>query len=69
MRRALFRLYAARCRVMYVGTAQTGTAFCARFGSTPSHGVAGFFIDNAPEPLFENGVRCRDMPYLKKTPH
>lgn len=63
---ALFRFYAARYAVMYVGTTETGAAFYARFGFTPSHRVVGFFADNYPEPVIENGVACRDMLYFKK---
>ena len=44
----------------------TGAAFYARFGFEPSHTVVGFFIDNYPEPIYENGERCTDMLYFKK---
>ena len=62
----LFKFYAARFRAMYVGTAGPGVAFYARFGFTHSHTVTGFFTDNYPEPLYEDGVLLTDMLYLKK---
>ena len=62
----LFKFYAARFRAMYVGTAGPGVAFYARFGFTHSHTVAGFFTDNYPEPIYEDGVLLTDMLYLKK---
>ena len=64
--RTLFKVYAPRFRTMYVGTAPAGAAFYARLGFTPSHTVAGFFTDNYPEPLYEDGVLLADMLYLKK---
>ena len=63
---ALFKYYAARFRTMYVGTSDSGVAFYTRLGFTPSHTVTGFFTDNYPEPIYENGVRLTDMLYLKK---
>ena len=48
------------------GTAGPGVAFYARFGFTHSHTVTGFFTDNYPEPLYEDGVLLTDMLYLKK---
>ena len=60
------KFYAARFRAMYVGTAGPGVAFYARFGFTHSHTVTGFFTDNYPEPLYEDGVLLTDMLYLKK---
>ena len=62
----LFKFYAARFRAMYVGTAGPGVAFYARFGFTHSHTVAGFFTDNYPEPIYEDGVLLTDMLYLKR---
>ena len=49
-----------------MGTAGPGVAFYARFGFTHSHTVTGFFTDNYPEPLYEDGVLLTDMLYLKK---
>lgn len=63
---ALFKYYAARFRTMYVGTSDSGVAFYTRLGFTPSHTVTGFFTDNYPEPIYENGVLLTDMLYLKK---
>lgn len=64
--KTLFKFYAARFRTMYVGTAGPLAAFYARFGFTPSHTVTGFFTDNYPEPIYEDGVLLTDMLYLKK---
>ena len=63
---ALFKYYAARFQTMYVGTSDSGVAFYTRFGFTPSHTVTGFFTDNYPEPIYENGVLLTDMLYLIK---
>ena len=63
---ALFKYYAARFQTMYVGTSGSGVAFYTRLGFTPSHTVTGFFTDNYPEPIYENGVLLTDMLYLKK---
>ena len=62
----LFKLYAARFQTMYVGTTPTGATFYARFGFEPSHTVVGFFADNYPKPIYENGERLTDMLYFKK---
>lgn len=40
--------------------------FTPGFGFTHSHTVTGFFTDNYPEPLYEDGVLLTDMLYLKK---
>ena len=53
-------------RQVELGTAGPGVAFYARFGFTHSHTVTGFFTDNYPEPLYEDGVLLTDMLYLKK---
>ena len=63
---ALFKYYAARFQTMYVGTSGSGVAFYTRLGFTPSHTVTGFFTDNYPEPIYENGVLLTDMLYLTK---
>ena len=59
---------AAVCEAVVLPLSETasGAAFYARFGFEPSHTVVGFFIDNYPEPIYENGERCTDMLYFKK---
>ena len=36
-------------------------------GFTYSHRIPDFFTDNYPDPIIEEGVRLRDMIYLKKS--
>ena len=63
---ALFKYYAARFQTMYVGTSGSGVAFYTRLASRPRTPSTGFFTDNYPEPIYENGVLLTDMLYLKK---
>lgn len=35
-------------------------------GYSYSHRIAGFFTDNYPGPIIEDGVRLKDMLYLSK---
>lgn len=44
-----------------VGTSEAGVGFYERCGFRYSRTVRGFFTDNYPEPIIENGVRCVDM--------
>lgn len=62
----LFKSYAARLRAMYVGTVGPGMTSYARLSFTHTHTVTGFFTDNYPEPICEDGVLLTDMLYLKK---
>ena len=59
--RHLAHAYAAHCDVMLVGTSLAGRGFYRRLGFTDSHVLPGFFCENYPEPIYENGVRCTDM--------
>lgn len=61
-----------------VGTGGTGIPgkefyqleFYRKCGFIESHIIKNFFIDNYPEPIFEdNGEQCIDMIYLKYSPH
>lgn len=52
---------------MLVGTTAPMLPFYRRFGFAESHVAAGFFVDNYPEPIYEDGVRCVDMLYLKRS--
>ena len=66
MLRYLFAVGADRYEAMYVGTSVQMIPFYERFGFVPSHRVENFFVDFYPEPIFENGVQCVDMEYLKR---
>lgn len=65
--RDLFRRYADRYPGIYVGTAEMGTAFYERLGFRYAYTAEGFFLDNYPEPVIDNGVVLRDMIYLYKS--
>lgn len=62
----LFSRYGAIYSTMYVGTTQTALPFYYRLGFQDSHILPRFFIDNYPDPIYEEGVQCVDMLYLKK---
>lgn len=62
----LFAHCAKTCRTMYLGTSEQMIPFYRRFGFAPSHTVKNFFTDFYPEPIFENGLQCIDMLYLKR---
>lgn len=63
----LFQNYKNMFTTMLVGTSSPG--FYEKFGFEYSHTVSNFFIDNYDEPIFDNGVKCIDMTYLKKDLH
>ena len=54
----------------WVGTADgsvAALAFYRRNGFEISNVVKGFFTDNYPEPIYDQGILCQDMVYLYKT--
>ena len=51
---------------MFVGTTAPTEPFYAQLGFAYSHTVKNFFVDNYPEPIFEDGIQCIDMRYLKR---
>ncbi|MDL2273014.1 GNAT family N-acetyltransferase [Oscillospiraceae bacterium OttesenSCG-928-G22] len=61
----LFSLFAERFDTMLVGTGDEGL-FYQKHGFAYSHTLPDFFVANYPEPIIENGVRLRDMIYLKR---
>lgn len=54
--------------VLYVGTGENPFTlkFYEKCGFMKSHIVKGFFTDNYDHPIYEGGVRLRDMTYLKR---
>ena len=63
----LCRRYAAAGRAFFlVGTSESGVGLYRKLGFAPSHVVRGFFADNYPVPIWENGKRCVDMIYLRR---
>lgn len=48
-----------------VGTSEQGVGFYKKCGFQFSHVIKDFFITNYKQPIFENGVQCKDMFYLK----
>ena len=57
---------AADYALMYVGTTAPTEGFYQSLGFVYSHTVEGFFVDNYPESIFEDGVQCVDMRYWKR---
>lgn len=51
---------------MLVGTTTPVLPFYHSHGFVDSHVLKNFFTDNYLEPIFENGVQCVDMLYLRK---
>ena len=64
----LFHHYSDRCSVMFVGTGDTPHTllFYQSCGFVPSHRIKNFFTDHYDHPIYENGIRLRDMVYLKR---
>ena len=60
--------YGGRCRKILVGTGESPLTipFYRSCGFRESHRVKDFFIDNYDHPMFENGVRLKDMIYLER---
>lgn len=52
-------------RDIIVGTSEQGVDFYKKCGFQFSHIVKDFFITNYKQPIFENGIQCKDMFYLK----
>jgi len=60
--------YRTACKVMFVGTGDSPLTlpFYQHCGFVESHRVPGFFTEHYRRPIYEGGVRLRDMVYLKK---
>ncbi|MEG1843659.1 MAG: thymidine kinase [Clostridia bacterium] len=52
------------CGRMYVGTGKTRVAFYERLGFSWDHTIQGFFSDNYPGPLYDEGELLTDMEML-----
>ena len=52
-------------RDIIVGTSEQEIGFYKKCGFQFSHIVKDFFITNYKQPIFENGIQCKDMFYLK----
>lgn len=52
-------------RDIIVGTSEQGVGFYKKCGFQFSHIVKDFFITNYKQLIFENGIQCKDMFYLK----
>ena len=46
---------------MLVGTTSQTQGFYKSLNFQYSHTIPNFFVDNYPEPIFENGIQCVDM--------
>lgn len=50
---------------MLVGTTSPTEGFYKSLGFEYSHTIPNFFIDNYPEPIYEDGIQCVDMRCFK----
>ena len=65
----LFAFYRGKYRKMYVGTADIPCGckdFYQKLGFRYTHTVDGFFTENYPEPLYENGALIENMAHFVK---
>lgn len=65
----LFGFYHGKYPEMYVGTADISCGckgFYQKLGFRYTHTVSGFFTENYPEPIYENGALIEDMAYFVK---
>jgi len=63
----LIHHYKNLCKALIVGTGESEKilSFYKKFGFTYSHTIKDFFIDNYDHEMFEDGVKLKDMVYLK----
>lgn len=59
--------YRETCTELLVGTSESGVPFYERCGFHYAYTVPGFFTINYTEPIMEDGKRCKDMIYLRRT--
>ncbi len=60
------KLYAGKTIIIGTGETPSTLRFYQSCGYRYSHRIAGFFTDNYPGPIIEDGVRLKDMLYLSK---
>ena len=60
----LCQRYKGRYPALYVGT--SGPEVYEHMGFARDYVVKNFFLDNYPEPIYDEGVLCVDMYYLKR---
>lgn len=53
--------------VLIVGTSDSNVEFYEKCGFFYFRTEPGYFTENYPEPIFENGRQCTDLIYLKQT--
>ena len=59
---------AAECRILEVGTGNAGIgqlALYQRCGFSIESIEKDYFVRHYPEPIYENGIECRDMVRLR----
>lgn len=59
--RHLFKLFAPRGDRLYVGTSPANVPFYEHFGFQRAYVEKGFFAENYPEPIIEDGAPLTDM--------
>lgn len=64
--RHLFKLLQTRYRGMLVGTSPANVPFYRHFGFEEDSVIPGFFTDNYPEPIVEDGQVLKDMIVLAR---
>jgi N-acetylglutamate synthase-like GNAT family acetyltransferase len=62
----LIKLASEKYSYMLVGTTSQTERFYKSLGFEYSHTIPNFFVDNYPEPIFENGIQCIDMRCFRK---
>lgn len=67
MLRHIGNRYPGKTIVLGTGETPSTLRFYKSCGFTYSHRIPDFFTDNYPDPIIEEGVRLRDMIYLKKS--
>ncbi len=60
--------YRGRFSILQVGTGDSPLTmpFYEKCGFTRTHAIKNFFVDNYDHPIYEGGVRMKDMIYLQK---
>ena len=59
------RARAAECRILEVGTGNAGIGQLALYQRCGFSIEKNYFVRHYPEPIYENGIECRDMVRLR----